>query len=417
MPETIPEKVGRYEIVSAIGRGGFSTVYLARDPYINRSVALKASETDETTARRDALSRLFREAEAAGCLIHPNIVTIYDAGIQEPLCYIAMEYIEGHTFHRNCLPEGLLPVAEAIDVIIKVCHALDYAHQRDVIHRDVKPSNILLGTNGEIKIADFGLACFAELSAKDRRTIGTPSYMPPEQVRGEGATPQSDLFSAGVILYQALSGHKPFEAQSSLEMRHKIVNEPHTPLSKHMPELPAPLAAITDRALSKEPDDRYQSGFDLARDLESVLRESAPIGSKLAERIKTLQSLSFFEEFTYNEIARLLNIGAWITHNRGEEIIRENDRGSSFYVLVSGSARVAVAGADVGLFGRGDCFGEMSFLLRRKRSATITAQEECHLLRLNPQKIKILPPDTQIKLYRLFARTIAGYLLKAEKRK
>jgi eukaryotic-like serine/threonine-protein kinase len=408
------EKINRYEIVRTIGRGGFSTVYLGTDPYINRSVALKVSNTQERKGKDTTLARLFQEAEAAGRLIHPNIVTIYDAGIQEPRCYIAMEYIEGATLHKNCKPEHLLPVADIIDIIIKVCDGLDYAHQRGIIHRDIKPSNILIGKNGDIKIADFGLACFADLVPKEKRTVGTPSYMPPEQVRGDKSTPESDLFSVGVILYLALCGKKPFEAESSLEMRHKIVNEPHIPLSRRNPELPKALTTITDRALSKKPEDRYRSGFDLARDLESVLKgEDGPIDGQLGKRIRGLKTLSFFEDFSEEEIVSLINIGTWISKPAGEVIVHEKESGGSFFVISSGNASVLIGNKAIGELHRGDSFGEMSFLLGRKRSATISALDKCEMLRLNSKKIDILKPKTQIKLYRIFARSIAGYLVRS----
>jgi len=405
------EKLNRYEIIRTIGRGGFSTVYLGTDPYIHRSVALKVSNMQEKKGKDSTLTRLFQEAEAAGRLIHPNIVTIYDAGIQDPRCYIAMEYIEGVTLHKHCMGGHLLPVAEAIDIIIKVCDGLDYAHQRRIIHRDIKPSNILLGQNGEIKIADFGLACFADLVPKEKRTVGTPSYMPPEQVRGDRSTAESDLFSVGVILYLILSGKKPFDAESSLEMRHKIVNEPHIPLKQRNPELPEALTAITDRALAKKADDRYRSGFDLARDLEAVLNgEDKPISGKLGERIRGLRGLSFFDEFDDDEISSLINIGSWIKRSPGETIVNEDESDNSFFVLSSGNASVTIENRSVGELKRGDSFGEISFLLGKKRSATITALKPCEMLRLNPKKINILKAEIQIKLYRIFAKSIAGYL-------
>lgn len=410
-----PKNVGRYEIEKKLGEGGFATVYIGRDPYINRQVAIKVSKASTTGSESGALSKLFQEAEAAGGLIHPNIVTIYDAGIQDPICYIAMEYIDGTTLHGNCYTGNLLPVAEAVDIMIKVCHGLDFAHQRGIIHRDVKPSNILLGTGGEIKIADFGLACFAELAGADKRTIGTPSYMPPEQVKGEGSCPQSDLFSVGVILYQLLCGAKPFEAKDSLEMRRKIVNDHHVPLKDKNPDLPPELFAITDRALEKKPEDRYRTGFEFARDLESVLHGSKkPLGGEVAERVKYLRTLKFFEEFADDEIAHILTIGTWLKHKPAEVVVCEDEPGRAFFVMAAGEAAVMVSGKPMGTLARGDCFGEVSFLLGRSRSATITAVKECDLLRLNPEKIDILAPATQIKIYKIFARTIATYLLRAD---
>lgn len=408
-------KIGRYEILKPVGHGGFAFVYLGRDPYINRNVALKISSTDKGTVKSPVLARLFKEASAAGSLIHPNIVTIYDVGIEGDHCYIAMEYIDGTTLYSHCFSENLLPVANAIDTMIKVCHGLDYAHQRGIIHRDIKPANILLGTNGEIKITDFGLACLKELASQDRNAVGTPSYMPPEQVEHKGSVPQSDLFSVGVILYRLLSGKKPFEAQSSEDVRRKIVSEPHIPLKKCNSELPPKLYAIIDRALEKSPNDRYPSGFEFARDLEEVLLGTDHLlDGALAARVKSLRTLQFFEEFTEDETAKILTIGTWLSHKPGEVVISEQEKGGAFFVIVDGEVQVKAGQRRSGTLGRGNCFGEMSFLLDRPRSATVTATKACDLLRLDPQKIDILSEKTQIKLYRLFARTIAGHLLKAE---
>lgn len=409
------KKVGRYEIQEPLGKGGFATVFLGRDPYINRAVALKVSEAGNVDLKQPLLSRLFQEAAAAGRLIHPNIVTIYDVGIEDTACYIAMEYIDGATLFKYCHRNDRLSIAEAIDVMIKVCHGLDFAHQRGIIHRDIKPSNILLGTTGDIKITDFGLACLRDLANIDHKTVGTPSYMPPEQVQGKGSVPQSDLFSAGIVLYQLLSGTKPFEALDPLEMRRKIVREPHIPLQERNPELPSELYAIVDRTLAKKPEERYPSGMDLARDLEGVLHgSSGKIGDAIANHVRELRTLRFFEEFTEHEIAKVLTIGAWITCADKEPIIQEGELGDSFFVIVTGEAKACVGKKEVGNLSRGDCFGEISFLLGRERSATIAASGECRLLKLNPTKINILDLATQIKIYRLFARTVAGHLLRIE---
>lgn len=411
------KKIGRYEILKPIGHGGFAFVYLGRDPYINRNVALKISSTGKETVKSPVLARLFKEASAAGSLIHPNIVTIYDVGIEGDHCYIAMEYVEGTTLYDHCLKDNLLPIADALDTMIKVCHGLDYAHQRGIIHRDIKPANILLGTSGEIKITDFGLACLKELSSQDLHTVGTPSYMPPEQAQRKGSFPQSDLYSAGVILYRLLCGKSPFEAKSPMEVLQKVVSEPHIPLKDRNPELPPKLYTIIDRALEKAPEDRYPSGFDFARDLEEVLHGSGhPLEGELATRVKSLRTLHFFEEFTEDETAQILTIGTWLSHNPSDIIISEDEKGGAFFVIAAGEVQVATGKRKLGTLVRGNCFGEMAFLLDRPRSATITATKECELLRLNPQKIDILSDKTQIKLYRLFARTIAGHLLKANEK-
>lgn len=409
------KKVGRYEVENQIGHGGFASVYLGKDPYIKRFVALKISELGNESKQQKVLERLFKEAEAAGALIHPNIVTIYDVGIETDICYIAMEYIEGNTLYQNCLPSHKLPIVDSLDIIIKVLHGLDYAHQRGVIHRDVKPSNVLLGNHGEIKIADFGLACFAELASQDTRPLGTPSYMPPEQIEGKGSTPASDLFSVGIILYRLLTGEKPFDADDPEEMRQKIVNEPHIPLIAKNSELPSILGSIVDRALMKDPASRYQNGFEFARDLEKVLQSPGQnISNTLVERINNLRPLHFFEEFDNEEIASLLSIGTWLTYDSGDIIVAEGSSGSGFFVIADGEIAVKISGVQKAKMGRGNCFGEMAFLLNRQRSATVEALKPCNLLQLNPEKISVLPDKAQIKLYKIFSKSLAGHLVRAQ---
>ncbi|MFH0800123.1 MAG: serine/threonine-protein kinase [Pseudomonadota bacterium] len=409
------DKIGRYEIEKILGWGGFATVYLGHDPYIKRPVALKISEVGTDNNKRTALENLFQEAEAAGSLIHPNIVTIFDAGIEGPFCYIAMEYIEGESLADKSAPDHLLPIADALDIMVKVCHGLDYAHQHGIIHRDVKPGNILIGSNGDIKIADFGLAFFAGLADRNAPTAGTPAYMSPEQVMGRDLKPQSDLFSAGIVLYRLLCGQNPFEGASPPEIWRKIVEDPYIPLSDRNAALPPKLFGIIEKALAKDPNDRYHSGFELARDIESVLCGSKmPSGNKLSKHMTHLKSLHFFEDFDDEEIAGLLSIGAWLTYKDGDTIIREDEKGGAFFVIVSGAAAVKVGEREMARISRGNCFGEMSFLIGCARSASVIATEECNLLRLNPEKIEILDVKLQMKLYRLFSRTLATHLLKMD---
>lgn len=409
------DKIGRYEIIKIIGWGGFATVYLGRDPYIKRPVALKISEIKKDEVEMSALENLFQEAIAAGALIHPNIVTIFDVGIEDQFCYIAMEYVEGSSLLDHSSHENLLPLADVLDIMIKVCHGLDFAHQRGIIHRDIKPGNVLIGLSGDIKIADFGLACFANLAGKTPQGAGTVAYMSPEQIEGHVSTPQSDIFATGVVLYRLLCGQMPFGGDSSGEIGQKIANEAHIPLSERNLGLPPKLFAISDRALAKDPNERYHSSFEFARELEGVLHGSKmPLGNQMTERINHLKSLHFFEGFDDEEIAHLLSIGAWLTHKKGDEIIREDEKGGAFFVMVSGEAVVKVGEKEMARITRGKCFGEMSFLLGRGRSASIIATDECNLLKLNPEKIEILDVQTQMKLYRLFSRTLAAHLLKAD---
>src|SRR5258708_14398301 len=209
------------------------------------------------------------EARASGVLNHHNIVTIYDAGELDGICYIAMEFIEGTTLHELLAEKRVLPTEEVLQLARQICRGLDYAHSNGIIHRDVKPANIMITANGTVKIMDFGIAKSGGQVTNTGQVLGTPNYMSPEQVKGRLLDGRSDLFSLGVILYEMLTGEKPFVGQNVTTIIYKIVNEnPITPRDLDVTVHPG-LSAIVTTALAKAPDDRYQTGADLVRDLEN----------------------------------------------------------------------------------------------------------------------------------------------------
>ena len=263
------QTVGRYEITGELGRGAMGVVYKALDPTIGRTVALKTMRLDVHGLDAQEMVRRFQnEARAAGVLNHPNIVTIYDAGEQDGIFYIAMEFIEGTTLHELLAEQRVLPTEQVVGITRQICRGLDYAHSNGIIHRDVKPANIMITGNGTVKIMDFGIAKSGGQVTNTGQVLGTPNYMAPEQVKGRPLDGRSDLFSLGVILYEMLTGEKPFVGQNVTTIIYKIVNEnPITPRDLDVTVHPG-LSAIVTKALAKAPDDRYQTGADLVRDLE-----------------------------------------------------------------------------------------------------------------------------------------------------
>jgi predicted Ser/Thr protein kinase len=272
------ETVGRYEIVGELGRGAMGVVYKAKDPTIGRTVALKTLRLDVHGLDAAEMVRRFQnEARAAGVLSHPNIVTIYDAGEQDGIFYIAMEFIEGTTLHELLAEQHILPVDDAIQYSRQICRGLDYAQSHGIVHRDIKPANIMITANGTVKIMDFGIAKSGGSMTSTGQVLGTPNYMSPEQVKGRPLDGRSDLFSFGVILYEMLTGEKPFVGQNVTTIIYKIVNEnPIAPRDLDVTVHPG-LSAIVVRALAKSPDERYQSGADLVHDLESYKVTGAPM--------------------------------------------------------------------------------------------------------------------------------------------
>jgi len=266
--------LGRYEIIKQIGKGAMGRVYLGKDPRINRTTAIKAFqfsddfEPEEVQKMKDTF---FREAESAGTLSHPNIVTIYDAGEEEGLAYIAMEYLKGESLEKFVKKETLLPVRKVIDYVADVADALHYAHQKGIVHRDIKPANVMLLSNGKVKITDFGIARITATSQTQTGVVkGTPFYMSPEQFSGEKVDGRSDIFSLGVMLFQLLTGNLPFSGKTPIELMQKIMKEPHPDPRQFKPKTIAPLIKIIDKALEKDRDKRYQDASQMAAHLREL---------------------------------------------------------------------------------------------------------------------------------------------------
>ncbi len=276
--------LGRYQVEKELGKGAMGVVYLGKDPKINRVVAIKTmalKEEFEADELEEVKERFFREAETAGRLNHPNIVTIYDAGEEHDLAYIAMEFLKGHDLARYTKPDTLLPVPKVINIIHKAALALDYAHEFNIVHRDIKPANIMYNPdNSEVKITDFGIARITDSSkTKTGTVLGTPTYMSPEQLAGQKVDGRSDLYSLGVMFYQMLTGVPPFKAESMAALMFKITNEPPPPLFSKRPELESQLpcmAAVIEKSLAKSAADRYQTGREFARAIKNCIESCSP---------------------------------------------------------------------------------------------------------------------------------------------
>ena len=275
--------LGRYEIEKELGKGAMGIVYLGKDPKINRIVAIKTmalSQEFEADELDEVKSRFFREAETAGRLQHPNIVTVYDAGEEHDLAYIAMEFLEGHDLVRYTKSDTLLPLPITMGIVFKSAMALDFAHKLNVVHRDVKPANIMYEPDKkQVKLTDFGIARITDSSkTKTGMVLGTPSYMSPEQLSGKKVDGRSDLFSLGVMLYQLVTGKLPFQGDSMATLMYKIANEPHQDVFAIRPDLKTQkpcLSAIIDKALQKDVQQRYQTGAEMAKDIQACAKQVA----------------------------------------------------------------------------------------------------------------------------------------------
>ncbi|MEM8964436.1 MAG: serine/threonine-protein kinase, partial [Acidobacteriota bacterium] len=272
-----PEKLGRYQILGELGKGAMGVVYLAQDPIIGRQVALKtfrfeiAVEDDEIEQFR---ARFLREAQSAGILNHPHIVTIHDV-VEDPntgVFFIAMEYVKGTDLKRLMKRQGRLPLGFVIDVVAQIAEGLDYAHAKGVVHRDVKPANIIITADKQAKITDFGIARVnASNLTVEGQLLGTPNYMAPEQIQGREVDHRADLFSLGVLLYELITGTKPFAGENLTVVTHRIVHGEFEPPDGMVRGLPPQLSKVLSRALQKAPDERYQRGSEMADELRELL--------------------------------------------------------------------------------------------------------------------------------------------------
>jgi len=269
--------LGRYEVEKELGKGAMGSVYLGKDPKIARIVAIKTmalSQEFEADELQDVKDRFFREAETAGRLSHPNIVTIYDAGEEHDLAYIAMEFLKGGDMVQYGKADQLLPIPRVLDIIRRCAEALEYAHKANVVHRDIKPANIMYEAESDtLKITDFGIARITDSSkTKTGMVLGTPSYMSPEQLAGKKVDGKSDLFSLGVMMFQFMTGRLPFQGDSMAALMYKIANVAHPKPESFRAELPRCVSVIISRALAKDPEKRYQSGTQMASDLRKCLQ-------------------------------------------------------------------------------------------------------------------------------------------------
>ena len=306
-----PKLIGKYEILSVIGRGGMGVVYRAQDPLMGRQVAIKTI-TEGLNTDPGMLQRFYGEAEKMGMLRHPNIVTVYDLGEQNGFPFIVMEYVEGDPLDRLVHSEPPISLFSKLRIVEQVCGALAYAHQNDMVHRDVKPANVIVRPDGVAKLLDFGIAR-QEKSSQDRSmtapggVIGTVPYMAPERLRGAPFDGRSDIFSAGVLLFQVLAGRMPFTGTEYV-LVNQILNDRHPPLSEFLEEYPAALDGILERSLAKDPSDRYQSADEMGADLYAVIEVLKRIHSQ--HLMDQAQQLSSEDDHlgAHNALLQLLKI-------------------------------------------------------------------------------------------------------------
>jgi serine/threonine protein kinase len=415
------ERIGKYLIINEVGRGSTGTVYLSHDPYYRRDVAIKVYNIEaggDDDRARIARKMFLSEAHMVGMLQHPNILPIYDAGEENGHCYIVTEHVHGaRTLAAYCKPGNLLRIDDVVEIMFKCAKALHYAHSRGVIHRDIKPSNIMLTQESDVRIIDFGIALVADSEISRIEGIaGSPSYMSPEQVQSLELTNRSDLYSLGAVMYELLTGKRPFHASNLAKLLHQIVYATAAPIHTVRSEIPEEIENVVATALQKEPERRCKSGLDFAAELTRVHQKLRQQYSRMdqQEQFSLLRRLKFFHEFSHAEITEVMRASQWQDYSPAEEIVKEGEMDDRFYIVVSGTCTVERDGRSLGLLSAGECFGETSYMLGAKRTATIRAVDAVTALKVSSTLLEQQSASCQLRFNRVFLRLLISRLQAAE---
>jgi CRP-like cAMP-binding protein/tRNA A-37 threonylcarbamoyl transferase component Bud32 len=414
----VPARIGNYEIRGVLGRGESATIYLGRELFPARDVAIKVYDPRLLASGDSALFRslFLKEAFLAKKLTHPNITQVYDAAADDRSAYIVMEYVQAGSLDRYCVPEGLLDPRRVARILERVCDALSYANAHGIVHRDLKPANILMDADGEAKVADFGVAhtAFAFDSTRGMM-VGSPAYMAPEQLERKPASMQSDMYSLGIVMYKMLMGELPFPPDSPAALMTRIIlgNLPNPGAGRS--GLDPLFDRIFARATARNPADRYPSWEEFAADLRRI---TEPAGEGLAadERVARLKALPFFTNFTAATLAEIAPMGRWFDVRAGSTLVGEDDPGYSFFVLVRGQMRVTRKGTLLRIHGAGQCLEETAFLRggAARRFATVTALTDCTVIELDPDVLWLASAECTRQIHEAFLGTLAQRLVNAE---
>lgn len=412
-----PDNIGKYELRECIGRGTCGVVHKGYDPVISRDVAIKISPSENASkVNRKKLPPMQRafltEAKAASRLKHINIVDVYDAGEEGEFNFLVMEFIEGHSLKKHCKGGELLPVEVCLQIIIDCCSALEYSHAQKIIHRDIKPSNIMLTSNQQVKLLDFGIAVSAnhKNSRKKGPSLGTPNYMSPEQILGIEVGVGSDLYSLATVLFEMLTGQQLFKGESIKELFQKTVKEPIPILLDVNPDLPVFLSDIIERALKKDPDDRYHSASEFSAELKKALQ-------RVKSENNSNSKVSGADECTHHrfvneaDITHLTQGCATYNFQPGSVIQKEGELDEHFYILASGEVSVRRNGDLVEVLTAGDSFGELGFIHSGRNLDTIEAINNVAVFKIDADSFELIPAEVQLQFYKEFSTKLAGLLL------
>jgi serine/threonine protein kinase len=416
-------QVGKYEIQTLLGKGATGTVYLAKDTFTGKQVALKTIEPEvfhDPEFGAVYKAQFQNEASLAGKIRHPHIVTIYDAVVAEDSGHIAMEVVSGGDLSQYVKPEALLPAADVLQIGFKCCGALDYAYrEQGIVHRDIKPANIMVTKDGDVKIADFGAAFLRKSKTTQTTAMGSPFYMAPEQIEGKDLNFHSDMYSLGVVLYELLTGKRPFQASSIEALVQQILMEEPAAPSKLRKGLPPIVDNVVMRAMKKRPDQRYatwaQFSVELSKAVASVLPPDAIADSEKYLALSKVEMLQMLSDAEFWELAAA---GKWSKVPKGHALIKEDLPGHSFFFLAKGEAKVTRGNRLLNTINEGECFGEMAFIRggEEPRHATVSAVTDVLVAEFQPETLDKMTHQAQLHLTRALVRNVVDRLVLANER-
>jgi serine/threonine protein kinase len=415
-------QVGKYDIRRQLGRGATGTVYLAVDTFSGKEVALKVIEPE--VFRDPEFGAVYRaqflnEASLAGKLRHPHIVAILDAVVLEDSGHIAMEVVSGGDLSQHVSVDSLLPVADVLQIGFKCCGALAYAFNEGIVHRDIKPANIMIAHGSDVKIADFGAALLHKAHSLKTGSIGSPYYMSPEQLQEAPLTHHSDMYCLGVVLYELLTGQRPFRADSLEMLMEKILHQDPAPPSSLRAALPREIDRIVLCALGKKPQFRFQTWDAFALELSNAGKLVLPPGAIMdSEKYLALKRVDMLAQLSDAELWELTQAGRWTRVAAKQAIIRENDPGQSFFFLAQGQVKVTLEGRLLNTISEGEGFGEMAYIRggEMPRHATVETMTAILLAEFEPQALARMSLGAQLHLTRALARNLVDRLDLANER-
>jgi serine/threonine protein kinase len=408
-----PTKIAKYEIKHRIGRGSMGVVYEAFDPFVQRTVAIKVAHSQEDqdpAITQKAREGFFAEVYSAGRMHHPSVISVYDAGQEDDYNYIVMEYVDGVTLQDYVVGDKSLTPNQVVDVIYQCAKGLDYVHRQGVIHRDLKPGNIMLSSDGEVKIMDFSIAHIdVGTGTHEGDILGSPMYMPPEQVTEEKRlVAQSDIYSLGASMYALLAKKAPYKASNIDSLIYQIANLEPEALEEINPDIPEHVIKIVSKAMNKIIYDRHESAQELAEELSHSFGRLRQVGDRIdmQEQWTALRHLNFFKDFNDAQITEVVEASEWNDFEKGKVIVNEGDKETSFFIVIKGGVEVFKKDRVIGTMKQGDCFGEIAFITKKPRGATIIARTNVTLMSVSTSLMEQASLETQLQYYRIFLENL-----------